>query len=107
MANKAAAKKYYRASQRRRMRNKPVRTRARTSVRDAIEAIAEGDWTEADAAVAAAVSALDRAAQKGVIHANSAARRKSRLLRRYHTARNPERAAMPHRRPPDPATIAG
>ena len=107
MANKAAAKKYYRASQRRRMRNKPVRTRARTSVRDAIEAIAEGDWTEADTAVAAAVSALDRAAEKGVIHANNAARRKSRLLRRYHTARNPERTAVAHTRPPDPATIAG
>ena len=107
MANTAAAKKYYRASQRRRMRNKPVRTRARASVRDAIEAIAEENWAEADAAVAAAVSALDRATQKGVIHANNAARRKSRLLRRYHTARNPERVAAPLMRPPDPATIAG
>ena len=107
MANTAAAKKYYRASQRRRMRNKPVRTRARTSVRDAIEVIAEGNWAEADAAVAVAVSALDRAAQKGVIHANNAARRKSRLLRRYHMARNPERVAAPHTRLPDPATIAG
>ena len=107
MANKAAAKKYYRASQRRRMRNKPVRTHARTTVRDAVAAIADGDWAEADAAVSAAVSALDHAAQKGVIHANNAARRKSRLLRRYHTARNPERPAPPRARPPDPAVVAG
>ena len=105
MANTAAAKKYYRASQRRRMRNKPVRTRARTSVRDAIEVIAEGNWAEADAAVAVAVSALDRAAQKGVIHANNAARRKSRLLRHYHTARDPEAQRRSHVRPPDPVQV--
>ena len=110
MANTAAAKKYYRASQRRRMRNKPVRTRARTTVRGAFAAIdasnvEQGDWSGADVAVAAAVAALDSAAQKGIIHANNAARRKSRLLRRYHTARNPERPLRPHSRLPEPVQV--
>ena len=108
--NTQAAEKYYRASQRRRMRNKPVRTHARTTVRDALAAIDanadQSDWSDADAAVAAAVSALDRAAQKGVMHASSAARRKSRLLRRYHTVRTPERTPRPHTPPPIPVAIS-
>jgi len=47
VANKQAAQKYLRASQRRRMRNKPVRTRARTAVRDAMldgNPVAEGEY---------------------------------------------------------------
>jgi len=43
--------------------------------------IAAGDLEEAREAVHAAVSALDKAAQKGVIHKNKAARRKSRLMK--------------------------
>ena len=101
MANKQAAGKYFRASQRRRMRNKPVRTRARTTVRDALLAIDAGDWEDADTLVKDAVSALDRATQRGVVHANNAARRKSRLLRHYHAARSPEAERRPHVRPPD------
>ena len=103
MPNTAAAKKYLRASQRRRLQNKPVRTRARTAVRWALVAIDEGDWERADEAVREAVAALDRAAQKGVIHAHNAARRKSRLLRHYHAARSPERPSRPIVRPPEPA----
>lgn len=107
MPNKAAAEKYLRASQRRRMRNKPVRTVARHSVRTALEAIEDAgesdSWDDADAALREAVSALDRAAQKGVVHANTAARRKSRLLRRYHQVRNPDRGQRPRTRRPEPA----
>ena len=110
MPNKAAAEKYLRASQRRRMRNKPVRTVARHSVRAALEAIDDAggsdSWDEADAAIRNAVSALDRAAQKGVLHANTAARRKSRLLRHYHAVRTPEREQRPRTRRPE-AVIAG
>ncbi|MEE9277753.1 MAG: 30S ribosomal protein S20, partial [Dehalococcoidia bacterium] len=79
MANKPAAEKHIRASHRRRLRNKPVRTRARGAVRDAIDAIDAGEWDDAEQLVKVAVVALDRAAQKGVIHAGNAARRKSRL----------------------------
>lgn len=113
MPNKAAAAKYLRASQRRRMRNKPVRTYARTTVRAALDAIedaadahrdgADADWNQAEEHIRQAVSALDRAAQKGVIHANTAARRKSRLLRRFHQARNPEAPRKPRVAPPEPA----
>ena len=107
MPNSAAAKKYLRASQRRRMQNKPVRTRARTTVREALIAIDGGDWPAADAALRVAVAALDEAAQKGVVHAANAARRKSRLLRRYHTARNPEATRRPRIRPPEPVQVSG
>ena len=113
MPNKAAAVKYLRASQRRRMRNKPVRTYARTTTRRALEAIDEAadaaetaagaDWSQAEAAIRDAVSALDRAAQKGVLHANTAARRKSRLLRQFHQARNPDAAPKPRVPRPEPA----
>ena len=107
MANKAAAIKYLRQSQKRRMRNKPIRTYARSSVRDALDAIDDAvdtqEWTDADSAIQRAVSALDRASQRGVIHANTAARRKSRLLRQYHTSRDPDAARRPRTRPPEPA----
>ncbi len=107
MANKAAAVKYLRQSQKRRMRNKPIRTYARGSVRAALDAIDDAvdtqDWSDADDAIQRAVSALDRAAQRGVIHANTAARRKSRLLRQYHGSRNPDAAQRPRVRPPEPA----
>ena len=107
MANKAAAVKYLRQSQKRRMRNKPIRTFARSTVREALFAIDEAvdsqEWTDAELAIQRAVSALDRAAQRGVIHANTAARRKSRLLRQYHTLRQPEAERRPRIRPPEPA----
>lgn len=107
MANKSAAVKYLRQSQKRRMRNKPVRTFARSSVRDALDAIDDAvdtqEWGDVDGAIQRAVSALDRAAQRGVIHANTAARRKSRLLRQYHISRNPDGAQRPRVRPPEPA----
>ena len=115
MPNKAAAAKYLRASQRRRMRNKPVRTYARTTVRAALDAIedaadarrdgADADWNQTEEHIRQAVSALDRAAQKGVMHANTAARRKSRLLRRFHQARNPEAPRKPRVAPPEPVRI--
>lgn len=115
MPNKAAAAKYLRASQRRRMRNKPVRTYARTTVRAALDAIedaadarqdgAAADWEQAEERIRQAVSALDRAAQKGVMHANTAARRKSRLLRRFHRAQNPEAESKRRVAAPEPARV--
>ena len=105
MANKMAAAKYIRASQRRRLRNKPVRSRARTTVRDAQFALSSGDLNESEPLIRDALVALDRAAQSGVIHANNAARRKSRLLRQLHRARNPEATRRPKARPPEPVKV--
>ncbi len=107
MANKAAAIKYLRQSHKRRMRNKPIRTYARGSVRAALDAIEDAvdsqEWTEADDAIKRAVSAVDRAAQHGVIHANTASRRKSRLMRQYHLSRNPDATVRKAVRSPEPA----
>ena len=81
MAHSIQARKRIRQNERRAARNRPVRSRAANAVRDARIAIENGDSDAADL-VRAAQSALDRAARRGVIHPNSAARRKSRLVRR-------------------------
>ncbi len=85
MANTASAIKRIRSNERKRKRNKIVRTRTRTAVRAAREALTSSPTDEARQQVLAAVSALDRAAQKGVIHKNNAARRKSRLMKKLNT----------------------
>ncbi len=82
MANTRSAKKRMRQNQKRRLRNRMVRTRARRAVRQGRQAIESGDLDAAKTAVVRAVSELDRAAVKGVIHRNNAARRKSRLMKR-------------------------
>lgn len=64
----------------RRLRNRFFRTTTRTLVGKARRAIAGGDRENAAAAVGEAVKQLDKAAGKGVIHRNNAARRKSRLM---------------------------
>ena len=82
MANTASALKRIRSNNRKRIRNKINRSSTRTAVRAAREATPE----EAKAATMAAISALDRAAQKGVIHRNNAARRKGRLMKKLNQA---------------------
>lgn len=81
MPNKASAEKRLRSSKRKQSYNQVHRGRARTTDKKARRLIAEGNLEEAREAVHAAVSALDKAAQKGVIHKNKAARRKSRLMK--------------------------
>ncbi|MYB42404.1 MAG: 30S ribosomal protein S20 [Chloroflexi bacterium] len=78
MAHSNQAKKRVRQNERRAARNRPLRTSASRRVRDAREAIMDGDPDAADY-VRSAQSALDRAAKRNVIHRNAAARRKSRL----------------------------
>jgi small subunit ribosomal protein S20 len=65
----------------RRLRNKAVRTELRTRVKNAETAAATGAENSAEAATAA-IKRIDKAAAKGVIHKNAAARRKSRLAKR-------------------------
>ena len=83
MANSKSAEKRIRVAERRRLRNRPYRSAARTYVKKAELAIASGDRTAAEQAVLQATSTLDRVAAKGVIHKNNAARRKSRLMKKY------------------------
>ncbi len=88
MANTQSAKKRMRQNPKRQMRNKRIRTRARTFVKNAREAI-ESDPQSADAAAVSALRELDKAVSRGVIHRNNAARRKSRLLKALNQAKNP------------------
>lgn len=83
MANTKSAQKAWRQGQSRAVRNQAARSAVRTYVKKATEAVA-GTAEEAAVAVLAAVRALDRAAQRGIVHRNAAARRKSRLMSRLH-----------------------
>ncbi len=85
MATRSAAKAH-RQSLKRRIRNRAVRSAAKSVVKRATETIAAGDPEAARLSVRNALSVLDRAAQKGIIHPNNAARRKSRLLLKYNAA---------------------
>ena len=82
MATHRSAMKRIRSSEKKRQRNRIFRSSARTYVKKARQLITEqGKTEESEAAVHQAISALDKAAQKGVIHKNNAARRKSRLIK--------------------------
>jgi len=85
LAHSKSALKRWRQSIARRNRNRSIKSRTKTFLNKALVAI-ETDASTALEAVRNAVSALDRAAQKGVIHRNAAARGKSRLLKRYNLA---------------------
>ena len=79
MPNNAAAQKRMRQEQKRRLHNRSVKSLVKTQITKARQAIVLEE--NAEEAVRAAVSELDRAAKKGVIHRNNAARRKSRLMK--------------------------
>ncbi|MGV2101478.1 MULTISPECIES: 30S ribosomal protein S20 [unclassified Rhizobium] len=85
MANTTSAKKATRKIARRTDVNKARRSRVRTFVRQVEEALASGDAAKAKAAFIAAQPELARAASKGVLHANTASRKISRLAARVKT----------------------
>ncbi len=76
-----------RAAERKRIRNKSVKSATKTWITRALKAVASGNLAEAEPLVVRAISALDRAAEKGVIHPNNAARRKSRLMKKLNEAK--------------------
>ena len=82
MANTLSAKKAARKIERRAAVNRPRRSQMRTYVRKVEEAIAAGDHGAAAAAFRVAEPLVMRAAQKGIVHPNTAARKVSRLSRR-------------------------
>jgi small subunit ribosomal protein S20 len=88
LANTRSAKKEIRKNSRRRSRNRLVRAKTRTLIKQANRTIESGDPGEIQSAVRSAQQELDAAAQKGIIHRNAAARRKSRLMRRARTGAN-------------------
>jgi small subunit ribosomal protein S20 len=82
MANTTSAKKATRKMARRTAINKARKSRVRTYVKEVEEAIAVGDRTKATEALRAAEPEVMRAAKKGVMHANTASRKVSRLAAR-------------------------
>lgn len=82
MANTTSAKKAVRKIARRTAVNRSRRSKMRTFVRKVEEAIASGDANAARDALASAEPIMMRAAQKGVVHKNTASRSISRLTRR-------------------------
>lgn len=86
MAHTKSALKRIRSSERKRLRNRRVRSATRTQIKKARRLIEAGQIEEAIEATRRAISLLDKAAEKGVIHRRNAARRKSRLMRALHKA---------------------
>ncbi|UCG54279.1 MAG: 30S ribosomal protein S20 [Dehalococcoidia bacterium] len=87
MPSTKSAKKQIRVNQRKRLRNKSARSQGKTLIKKAEELILSGKIKEAEGGVVAVVSSLDKAAEKGIIHSNNAARRKSRLLKKLNQAK--------------------
>jgi small subunit ribosomal protein S20 len=84
-----SATKRVRVDARKRLRNQPIRSECKTSITKAEKLIFSGKMDEARKAVVEAISTLDKAAEKGVIHSNNAARRKSRLMKKLNSAKTP------------------
>jgi small subunit ribosomal protein S20 len=85
MANTKSAKKAVRKIERRTEVNRSRRSQMRTYVRKVEEAIASGDAAQAKAALGEAEPLLMKAAQKGIVHKNTASRKVSRLAARVKT----------------------
>jgi small subunit ribosomal protein S20 len=84
---KKSAMKDVRVASRRRDANKSTRSAIKTNITKAEKLIVDGDVKAAEAAVKTAVVSLDKAAEKQILHANNAARRKSRLLKKLNQAK--------------------
>jgi len=95
-----SAEKQERVSEKKRVRNKSVRTRCKTEINKAEKLIFTKELEAAEKAVVTAISTLDKAAEKRIVNANSAARRKSRLVRKLNQARN----SAPEAKPEEPGT---
>ena len=81
MANIASQKKRIRQNEKRRLRNKAVRSELKSRVKTANQAVVAGD-ADAAAHVKTAQKRINKAASAGIIHKNAAARRTSRLMKR-------------------------
>jgi small subunit ribosomal protein S20 len=79
MPIKKSAKKYMRVTARKTIKNAKVKGLFRSAIKKTTEAVAKGKLDIAKEELKKAVKALDKAAQKKVIHKNTAARKKSRL----------------------------
>lgn len=88
MANIKSSAKRARQNLKRRDRNRYYKSTARTYIKRARTQIEEGEFEEAVETIRVAGKVLDKAAQKGAIHRNNAARRKSRLMKALNKAKS-------------------
>ena len=86
MSRNKSVMKRLRSSEKKRMYNKSYKSAAKTYVALAEDLIFDNQLDEAEKVIRMATKALDKAAQKGIIHPNNAARRKSRLAKKYNAA---------------------
>ena len=86
MPGSKSAQKKARVAERRQLRNKSIRSQCKTNITKAERLVFSGELESAKQVVAVTISSLDKAAEKGVIHPNNAARRKSRLMKKLSEA---------------------
>jgi len=84
-----SAQKEVRASKKKQLRNKSIRSLCKTNITKAERLIFSGEPGAGREVVSDAISSLDKASEKGVIHPNNAARRKSRLMKKLNKAQTP------------------
>lgn len=94
MSPSKSSRKIVRVAERKRVRTKSVRSEIKTRITKAEKFIFKSELEPARQAVAESIRALDKAAEKGIIHPNNAARRKSRLMKKLNqlALRGAERA---------------
>lgn len=82
MITKGSAAKRHRQSEKRRMKNKAIRSEVRSGAKRVLTAVASNERSAADEAYRAYVALVDSATRKGVYHKNAAGRKKSRMAHR-------------------------
>ena len=83
MANIKSAKKRIKVIAKKTLRNRIIKSQAKTAIKKFVVAVGSGDKDLAKAALIHAISVIDKAATKGVFHKNNASRKKSRLTRYF------------------------
>lgn len=81
LANIKSAKKRIKVIAKKTLRNKIIKSSTKTTIKKVLAAVKAGDKAQANTALVNAVSAIDKAASKGVYHKNNASRKKSRLYK--------------------------
>lgn len=81
MANIKSAKKRIKVISKKTLRNKMIKSQTKTAIKKVLTTVTEGNKEEAKAALLCAISAIDKAHTKGVLHKNTAARKKSNITK--------------------------
>ena len=83
MPNIKSAKKRVLVTEKKTQQNKVIKSALKTQIKKFLAAVNAGDKTSADALYPETMSAIDTAAQKGILHKNNAANKKAKLSKKY------------------------